>query len=44
MQNDAGKMKPVDVNKKKRTVRSVSSKLKCYDIASRNRNVKRRGS
>jgi hypothetical protein len=44
MQNDDGKRKPVDASKKKRIVRSVSSKLGCYDITSRNRNVKRRGS
>jgi hypothetical protein len=44
MQNDVGKRKPVDASKKKRIVRSMSGKLRCYDIISTNRNVKRRGS
>jgi len=44
MQNDDGKRKPVDASKKKKTVKSVSRKPRCYDITSRNRNVKRNGS
>jgi hypothetical protein len=43
-QNDDGRRKPVDASKRKRIVRSVNNRPRCYDINWRNRNVKRIGS